>query len=53
MKKEKQKYWYITVYELCPVCGEENVHKYRVYGTKPKKYEDRIERSYINHYCYV
>ncbi len=47
------KYWYITVFEMCPVCGQENEYKYRVYGVKPKDPKDRIEYRYINHYCYV
>ena len=53
MKKEKQKYWYKTIFGLCPICGEEDVYKYRVYGEKPKDYKDRIEHIYIKHYCYV
>lgn len=50
---KKEKHWYKTVLEHCPVCGQENAYKYRVYGTKPEKYEDRLEHRYINHYCYL
>lgn len=50
---KKEKYWYKTILEHCPVCGQENTYKYRVYGIKPKNYEDRLEYRYINHYCYL
>ena len=46
-------YWYMSVYQMCPVCGEEKRYRYRVYGSKPKDRADRMEFSYINHYCYV
>ena len=48
-----KKYWYMTVFEMCPVCGEERSYRYRVYGIKPKEIEKRIEHNYINHYCYI
>lgn len=51
--KDTKKYWYMTVFELCPVCGEERSYKYRIYGEKPKEDIDRIELRYINHYCYL
>lgn len=50
---KKEKYWYKIVREHCPVCGEENNYKYRVYGPKPERYEDRLEYRYINHGCYL
>ncbi len=48
-----KKYWYMTVHEMCPVCGEEREYKYRVYDVKPKEITDRHQHTYINHYCYV
>jgi hypothetical protein len=45
-------YWYKKAHES-PVCGEERIYKYRVYGEKPKDEVNRVEYSYINHYCYA
>jgi len=50
---DKQKYWYMTQIESCPVCGEENIFKYRVYGEKPENRADRIKYTYIHHWCDV
>jgi hypothetical protein len=47
------RYWYKTVKEMCPICGEEREYKYREYGEKPLSPGDRITFSYINHYCDV
>jgi hypothetical protein len=51
--KEIKNFWYMTVFKMCPVCGEERSYRYRVYGIKPKEIEKRIEHNYINHYCYI
>lgn len=40
--KEIKNFWYMTVFEMCPVCGEERSYRYRVYGIKPKEIEKRI-----------
>lgn len=50
---KKEKYWYKTVLEMCPICGEKREYKYRVYGEKPQREEERRGYTYINHYCYV
>ena len=51
LDKIVMRYWYKTCKKYCPVCGEEDEYKYRVYGDKPKDPADRIEHAYINHYC--
>lgn len=55
MKKKLEKtptYWYKKVYSLCPVCGAEDIYKYRVYGQKPTKSEERLSFEYITNCCY-
>lgn len=47
-KNKKQKYWYKTEVHACPVCGHENVYKYRVYGKKPKN----VNLRYVYYECY-
>lgn len=42
-------YWYMYVYEECPLCGHMNRYKYRVYGhKKPERREDRMTYLYIS-----
>lgn len=53
LKNTHKKYWYMTVREMCPVCGKEREYKYRSYDEKLKDPNDRIQYSYINHYCYT
>lgn len=41
---ERKKYWYYTVYSICPVCGAENwPQRERRYTPKPKNWDDRNE----------
>lgn len=46
-------YWYKTVIKTCPLCWEQLVYKYRVYGEKPKNRSDRVVREYMSYHCDV
>lgn len=58
MIEEKGKYWYLYEHDICPVCGDADTYKERVYDSpKPTKHEDRhiITSSYcgcMNHEFY-
>ena len=45
------KYWYATVTEECPVCGNGRTEKYRMYTPKPDNIQERYEYIQTYDYC--
>lgn len=35
-KKQEEKYWYLTTFFECPVCGRQHKERQRVYTRKPE-----------------
>jgi len=38
----KRPYWYYTIIEVCPVCGQERRFRERQYNPKPLAAEQRV-----------
>jgi len=46
-----KKYWYLTTFEECPVCGKNETYKERQYTKKPDDPNLRIKYLYMNCDC--
>ncbi len=47
-RKKVQKHWYRLHISECPVCGNGGIERERVYGEKPKDYNQVV--TFIQHY---
>ncbi|HLD90892.1 MAG TPA: hypothetical protein VI911_07770 [Patescibacteria group bacterium] len=51
-KKQNRLYWYLFHHAVCPVCGDEDHWKERIYDRpKPKSVVKRHNYSYMSCYC--
>ena len=48
---EDYKYWYMFHITYCPDCGREEIQRERVYGKRPEKKEQRINRKEVYDWC--
>jgi hypothetical protein len=46
-----RKHWYMKYINICPVCGEEEIYKVRMYTNKPTEPEDRVKFEILVHCC--
>lgn len=46
-----RKYWYLYVYEFCPVCGRDESYKIRQYTEKPEEYDKRHVTEQVYDWC--
>ncbi len=46
-----QKHWYKKHITMCPVCQKEHIELERIYGERPKDYEDRQSTIEVYDWC--
>jgi hypothetical protein len=44
-------YWYYIVSDYCPVCGREDITRTRLYGEKPKTWDERHKYNERYDWC--
>lgn len=44
-------YWYYVVDDYCPVCGRSDTYRERIYGERPKDWEQRHEFNEVYDGC--